>query len=149
MVSAIQAALLHCLWANGGSPSLYVQVVCLPAVRSKWEEELPKLAIFTKSASFGIISRTGSLEHKAVMENLRQARVLIIDDAHNFLNPNSNRSQQLTKHRADCVLLASAVPINRSSQDLLRLMELLDLKNLEEDQLAILKNSISRLSTAD
>ena len=137
MIAAIQAALLHGLWSMGVSQNLNVQVVCPPAVRINWERELRKLAVFNKTASFGIISREGSEEHKSVMESLRQTRVLIIDEAHNFLNPSYNRSSNLSKHRADYIILSTATPINRSSQDLLRILELLDLDNLTEAQLVI------------
>lgn len=135
MIAAIQAALIHALWAQGSLQNLHVQVVCPPSVRTYWEEELRKVAVFSKSVSFGVISREGSEEHKATLESLRQVRILIIDEAHNLLNPYSNRSFHLSKHRADYVLLTTATPINRSLQDLLRILELLDLDNLTREQL--------------
>lgn len=90
--------------------------------------------MFSRSVSFGGISRGGREEHKATEESLRQVRILIIDEAHNLLYPYSNRSFHLSKHRADYVLLTTATPINRSLQDLLRILELLDLDNLTREQ---------------
>lgn len=140
MIAAIQAALVHALWAQGSLQNLHVQVVCPPSVRTYWEEELRKVAVFSKSVSFGIISSERSEDHKATLDSLRQARILIIDEAHNLLNPYSNRSLHLSKHRADYVLLTTATPINRSLQDLLRILQLLDLDNLNKVQLESYRN---------
>lgn len=64
---------------------------------------------------------------------MRRAQTLAIDEAHNFLNLRSQRSQEVLAHVADHVVLFTATPINRGAADLLSLVDMLGADNLEED----------------
>jgi superfamily II DNA or RNA helicase len=135
MISAIQAALLYSLTYQGYSPDTKVLVICPPAVEESWREELNKLGVYSKSASNGVISQEKAFRHKETIEDLKNARILILDEAHNYLRPGSQRSQRLAQHRADFVLLATATPINRTALDLLRMLEMMNPDNLEDQDL--------------
>lgn len=83
--------------------------------------------------SSGILSSKRSPEHRQALEKLKQATILLIDEAHNFLNSRSARSKTIAYNGADHVILSTATPINRRITDLFRLVEILGLDNLSED----------------
>ena len=79
-----------------------------------------------------MLSRARSDRHDSVLTNLRRAQILCVDEGHNFLNFNSNRTQQLLRNMADHVALFTATPINRSAADLLRIADMLGADNLDD-----------------
>jgi hypothetical protein len=64
--------------------------------------------------------------------------VLAVDEAHNFLSADSNRTRHVRDSVADHVLLFTATPISRGAQDLLSLVELLGADNFDDGTLEIL-----------
>jgi superfamily II DNA or RNA helicase len=63
---------------------------------------------------------------------VRLANLLVIDEAHNYLNKSSTRSLSVATHRAEFIVLSTATPINKRAEDLLRLVQLLDPDNLDD-----------------
>jgi SNF2 family DNA or RNA helicase len=70
-------------------------------------------------------------------EEVRQANVLFLDEAHNYLSRTSKRSKAITSSAADYSALLTATPINRGSSDLLRMIELLGLDNLSDREFGV------------
>ncbi len=62
-----------------------------------------------------------------------------MDEAHNFLAADSNRTRHVRDSVADHVLLFTATPISRGTQDLLSLVGLLGADNFDDDTLEILE----------
>jgi len=87
--------------------------------------------------------RSTRIEGYAVAE----AQVLAIDEAHNYLNRDSNRSKAVRQSKADHVLLFTATPINQGAADLLTLVDLLGADNFEDATLEIL-DQLDRRSNA-
>ena len=123
--------LLNRLWAQGQASRTDATVVCPPNVTSEWEKEIRQSdAAKVRAVSHGMLSqgRNAETERKEV----RQANVLFLDEAHNYLSRTSKRSKAITSSAADYSALLTATPINRGSSDLLRMIELLGLDNLSD-----------------
>lgn len=134
MVTALQVALQHGLRAQGDETFYESLTVSPPTVLKSWEREKALLGVLGKDLSLGLLSQRTpgrALER----EQLRHAGILVLDEAHNLLNPHSARSRQVAGHGADYVILATATPINRRAGDLLRILQLLDLDNLSDEHL--------------
>ncbi len=133
------------MWSTGrGSTDLPV-VVAPPGVLEHWEQELRKVGMPLKAFSHGglsVASRSGADGAlRAEVEAVRAARVLAVDEAHNFLSGTSERTRRLLGNQADHVLLFTATPISRGGSDLLRLVNLLGADNFSDVTL----NELSRL----
>lgn len=127
------AALLNRFWQQGrGSRSKY-KIIAPPLVLVNWQEELNKLYFTVANPiSHGILSHLTSSQNRSHLKDIQDATVLLVDEAHNYLNFQSNRSQTIKNNKADHVILFTATPINRMWNDLLRMVELLGLDNLSE-----------------
>lgn len=128
------AALLNRFWKQGrGNRSKY-KIIAPPLVTDNWQEELDDL-YFTIAApvSHGVLSHLSTKKNQAHLKDIQDATVLLVDEAHNYLNIFSNRTQSIRKNKADHVILFTATPINRKWNDLLRMVELLGLDNLSEE----------------
>lgn len=126
-------ALVNRLWATGRSHRARCAVVCPPQVQAAWDEEADEAAFsFVRTVSQGALSHRRSIRHERAVGRVRDAAVLFVDEAHNYLNPQSGRSRQVLASGADHTALLTATPINRGAQDLLRLVELLGLDNLSD-----------------
>jgi hypothetical protein len=68
-----------------------------------------------------------------------RAQVLAVDEAHNFLTAESNRTRHVRDSVADHVLLFTATPISRGAQDLLSLVGLLGADNFDDETLEVLE----------
>lgn len=126
-------ALVNRLWATGRSHRALCTVVCPPQVQGNWADEADEAAFpFVQTVSQGVLSHRQSARHERAVGRVRNAAVLFVDEAHNYLNPQSGRSRQVLASGADHTALLTATPINRGAQDLLRLVELLGLDNLSD-----------------
>jgi len=127
------AALLNRFWQQGrGNRSSY-QIIAPPIVTDNWQKEVDDIYFTIASPiSHGILSHQASNKSKAHLRDLKNATVLLIDEAHNYLNASSNRTQSIQNNKADHVILFTATPINRKWNDLLRMVELLGLDNLSD-----------------
>lgn len=110
-------------------------MICPPAVEEGWNWEATYAGAPLEIVSHGALSHTRSGRHALTVESLRRAQILCVDEGHNFLNFNSNRTQTLLRNMADHVLLFTATPINRSVVDLLRIADMLGADNLEPSTL--------------
>jgi len=104
-----------------------------PSVTSEWISESAVASVPLDVFSHGMLSRAKSDSHDSLLNNLRRAQILCVDEGHNFLNFKSNRTQQLLRNMADHVALFTATPINRSAVDLLRIADMLGADNLDDD----------------
>lgn len=125
------------IWATGRTRRDLAVVVCPPAVETTWERESLRAGVNLFTLSHGLLSRAGidRVEDEAV----RASQILAVDESHNFLNRDSNRTRQLREGQPDHVLLFTATPINRGPADLLQLVSLLGADNFEDETLEILR----------
>tara|TARA_R110002020_G_scaffold37072_2_gene111776 strand:- start:4054 stop:7287 length:3234 start_codon:yes stop_codon:yes gene_type:complete len=131
--AAIILALKHWLWENGRHFKDNSVIVCPPLVKDKWAKEFRELSNNSNTQiSMGILSVKESKNKSDALDDLQIANILAIDEAHNYLNIETARSKSLRENSADYKLLITATPISKKSDDLLRLVELLDLDNLDD-----------------
>ncbi len=122
------------LYQIGKNYSTSSLVICPPLVVSKWEEEFRALKKLNSSQlSMGLLSNAGGKNKKKVEESLEIAKILTVDEAHNYLSATSNRTRLIKNNQAEYKILVTATPISKRVEDLLRLIELLDLDNLSDE----------------
>jgi hypothetical protein len=124
------------MWSTGRARGDVAVVVCPPAVESTWKREAQTARVNITTVSHGLLSREASLH--AERDAVAGAQILAVDESHNFLNRDSNRTRQLRGARADHVLLFTATPINRGAADLLQLVSLLGADNFDDSTLEVL-----------
>ena len=121
------------IWSTGrvrkGRPFL----ICPPSVVDVWERESRSCQLPLEVASQGGLSRNTTERGADIAEAVRRAQILAVDEAHNFLNVNSQRTQMLLGNIADHVILFTATPINKGPKDLLRLADMLGADNLDDE----------------
>jgi superfamily II DNA or RNA helicase len=126
------------LWQTGRVRSDLTALVGPPAVIDTWEAEAIGIGLMLSKVSHGLLSRR-TVDRSGREEALvRGAQILAIDEAHNFLNAGSNRTQQVRDSLADNVMLFTATPISKGAGDLLNLVGLLGPDNFEDRTLEIL-----------
>lgn len=130
------------LWSTGRVRRDLTVLVCPPSVEATWKTEAISCGLAIETVSHGKLSRA---ERTATghSREVRQAQLLAVDEAHNFLNPSSNRTRYLKENLADHVMLFTATPINKGAADLLDLVGLLGPDNFDDATLAIL-NQLDR-----
>jgi hypothetical protein len=125
------------LWSTGRVRGDLTVLVCPPAVEEQWLRESVACGLTVRTVSHGLLSR-GSLTGRRVQEDeVGQAQILAVDEAHNFL-ASSKRTRQVQDANADHVLLFTATPINRGAEDLLSLIDLLGADNFQDKTLDLL-----------
>ena len=136
LLACLELALVSRRWQLGRGDQTYSKIICPPIVRDNWIREFENIHLAQSAPiSSGILSSSGSNKYDRTINELKNTNILIIDEAHNYLNPKSSRSISLKSSLADCSILATATPINKRAEDLLRLIELLDIDNLEDEEL--------------
>ncbi|MEQ8477451.1 MAG: SNF2-related protein [Fulvivirga sp.] len=136
LVTSILLALINRRWSIGRGYRTNSLTICPPSVIDNWSNEYEKLRFSQQNPlSNGILSYENSKKHEAALTKIKNGNILVIDEAHNYLSRNSNRSHSIENSLADCILLVTATPINKKAEDLLRLIELLDIDNLNDDEL--------------
>ncbi len=134
--TALAYTTFHWLWENGLKDSSNALIISPKQVVENWEKEQTHFKIFNKIESMGRLSIGTDKNKKEIGKAINTTDILIIDEAHNYLSSKTNRSKSITNRRgATHVILATATPINRRAEDLLRLIELLDIDNLSDDDL--------------
>ena len=137
LVTSILLAIINRRWSIGRGYRTNSLTICPPAVIDNWSNEYEKLRFSQQNPlSNGILSYENSKKHEAALAKIRNGNILVIDEAHNYLSRTSNRSHSIESSLADCILLVTATPINKKAEDLLRLIELLDIDNLNDQELA-------------
>ncbi|PWG63679.1 SNF2-related protein [Spiribacter halobius] len=119
-------------------------LVCPPAVQETWRDEARECSLPLLTESHGQLSRGGGDAGSSIQDQVRRAQVLAVDEAHNFLNARSRRTRALLNNMADHTVLFTATPINRSAQDLLRLVDMLGADNLDPDTLKRFERMLRR-----
>jgi len=126
-------AVVDRIWSTGrvrkGRPFL----LCPPSVIDVWDRESRSCQLPLDVASQGGLSRSQSEKGESLADSLRRAQILAVDEAHNFHNPKSQRTQLLLGNIADHVILFTATPINKGPVDLLRLADMLGADNLDDE----------------
>lgn len=136
LVTSILLALINQRWSVGRGYKTNSLIICPPSVIDNWSGEFERLRFSQQSPiSNGILSYENSRKHEIAMRKIRNGNILVIDEAHNYLSRKSNRSHSIESSLADCILLVTATPINKKAEDLLRLIELLDIDNLNDQEL--------------
>lgn len=140
LCSTIILALESWLYENGRKEKANSVIVCPPLVREKWKGEFRELStISNNQISNGTLSNGKAKNLKVAEKELELANILAIDEAHNYLNINSKRSIAIRKNKADFKLLITATPINKKIDDLLKIIELLDVDNLDDESFEVFK----------
>lgn len=114
-------------------------LVCPPAVEPTWRTEALRCGLTINTVSHGRLSRTGDGGPHLAKHTVRGAQLLAVDEAHNFLNASSNRTQFLRQNLADHVVLFTATPISRGAGDLLDLVALLGPDNFDDTTHEVLR----------
>jgi hypothetical protein len=115
--------------SRGAAP---IALVCPPAVDGLWRHEGVRAGVNLNRYSHGALSSKNALAHDDTIEAVRRAAVLAVDEAHNYLNRGSLRTQAMHRNQADHVILFTATPINRGTQDLLSIIDLLGADNFDD-----------------
>lgn len=146
-------ALVDRLWSKGRARRQVRRdisvLVCPPSVEPTWQREATNCGLPLQIRSHGILSRRDSEGNEETVSAVRRAQILSIDEAHNFLNLASNRTQEILSNMADSVVLFTATPINRNASDLLALVDMLGADNMEEETLTVLEGLARRKSGGD
>lgn len=141
LCSTIILALEGWLYENGRREKANSVIVCPPLVIDKWKKEFRELAtISNNQISNGTLSNGKLKSLKVAEKELELANILAIDEAHNYLNIKSKRSIAIRKNNADFKLLITATPINKKIDDLLKIVELLDVDNLDDESFESFKS---------
>jgi len=123
------------IWRSGRIRRGRSILLAPPAVAREWERETAKAGVQVAVRSHGSLSHASAKDRDDLTDEVRRAQVLAVDEAHNFLNLHSKRTQILLGNMADHNILFTATPINRGVTDLLRLVDTLGADNLEKSTL--------------
>ena len=136
LISILLLLLNNWLWETGRRNSLYPLIICPPIVVNNWDRESVETHLPTPSSiSMGLLSNAKSHKYQHILKQIKIANILVIDEAHNFLNNSSIRSENVERNNCDYIILSTATPISKKVGDLFRLIELLDLDNLSDTEL--------------
>lgn len=145
LCTSLILSLKHWLYEIGKNYKTNSLIICPPLVVSKWEAEFRALKrIDNSQISMGLLSHSSTQNKKKISEDLRHVNILTIDEAHNYLSPKSNRTGLIKSNRADYKILVTATPISKKVEDLLKLIELLDIDNLSDDDFEKYKTLINK-----
>jgi superfamily II DNA or RNA helicase len=137
------------VWSIGRTRSDISVLVCPPTVQESWEKEANNCGLDLSIRSHGVLSRKDSDSYDVTASAVRRAQTIAIDEAHNFLNLASQRTQEVLSNLADNVVLFTATPINRGASDLLSLVDMLGADNMEEETLDILEGLSRRKGSVE
>lgn len=126
------------LWSTGRVRGDLTVLVCPPQVMEQWVREAVACRLTLTPVSHGLLSRPSKFGPRVEEEAVAAAQILAIDEAHNFLARDSNRTNHVRGTAAEHVLMFTATPINRGAEDLLALIDQLGADNFEDETLAVL-----------
>jgi superfamily II DNA or RNA helicase len=140
--ACLQLSIFNRLWSRSKGEQSNSIVLCPPIVSSNWKKEYEFLEFYNPPIfiSHGILSKRSSKKFLESLKGIKKANILIVDEAHNFLNKASNRSKSILESLADNTILFTATPINKKIEDILRIIELLDVDNLSDQALQLYKD---------
>ncbi|MBI2842739.1 MAG: hypothetical protein HYX78_05005 [Armatimonadetes bacterium] len=107
-----------------------ILVICPAQLESVWERASRDQGIALITESMETLGNTSGSGFEARLRDLENYALVIVDEAHNFRNPNANRFQNLMEilqggPQDKEVLLVTATPINNSIRDLFSLYRLM------------------------
>lgn len=133
--TALAYTLFHWLWENGLKDRSNALIICPKQVIDNWEKEQEHFKLYNKIESMGKLSLGNDRNQRSLQRQIESCDILVVDEAHNYLRPGSKRSRAISPKGSTHVILSTATPINKKADDLLRLIELLDIDNLSDDDL--------------
>jgi len=142
--TSLVLALKHWLYEVGRNYKTDSLIICPPLVVEKWEVEFRSLKNINNSRSMGLLSNSSIKNKKKLIDELNIANILVVDEAHNYLSPTSNRTKLIRNNKADYKILVTATPISKKVDDLLRLISLLDIDNLSDTDFETYKNLVNK-----
>ena len=142
-------ATLDRVWRSGRIRKGGSVLLAPPAVVQDWARESTRTGIPISIMSHGSLSHALGVKREDITEVVRRAQVLAVDEAHNFLNLHSKRTQMLMGNMADHTVLFTATPINRGVTDLLRLVDTLGADNLESSTLRMFEKLLRGRGTSN
>ncbi|GAA5084258.1 hypothetical protein GCM10023210_03910 [Chryseobacterium ginsengisoli] len=144
LCTSLILSLKHWLFEIGKNYKTNSLIICPPLVVSKWEDEFRAFKkVDYSQTSMGLLSNSSPKKKKQILEDLHNVNILTIDEAHNYLSPDSNRTNLLKSNRADYKILVTATPISKKVEDLLKLIELLDIDNLSDNDFETYKTLVN------
>ncbi|MFO7766792.1 MAG: helicase-related protein [Pelovirga sp.] len=139
-------AVMDRIWSTGRMRKDITALVCPPGqVSIAWQHEATSCGLPLSPLSHGVLSRKESEKYDGMLQVIRRAQSLAIDEAHNFLNQKSSRTRSLLGNMADVVVMFTATPINKGVRDLLMIVDLLGADNLEDSALALFERLGKRM----
>ena len=116
-------------------------VVTPSSVKAQWKSALDQLGLGSVGVfSDGLLSAKRGKRYERMARSLDSTELLVVDEAHRFITPTSNRSSSLYNVTAEATALFTATPINREASDLIAMVELIGPSNFEDDVIeAIMK----------
>ena len=137
-------ALRNQLAAGGKANADVTVMICPPAVQDLWQDAAETANIALHTHSQGVLSHKGSRNHPRLVQQVARTPLLCVDEVHNFLNPNSNRTRRLLRRVADNVIVFTATPINKGLHDLIPIVDVLGADNLDDTTLDIFDRLLQR-----
>lgn len=137
-------AVVDRIWRHGRARKAPAIVIAPPAVKDNWHQATREAGVPIDIQSHGHLSQSKSTAHIGVIDAVRRAQVLAVDEAHNFLNQASQRTRAILGNMADHTILFTATPINRSAVDLLRLADMLGADNLADSTVEAFSSLLRR-----
>ncbi len=145
LCTSLILALKHWLYQSGENYKTNSLTICPPLVVEKWESEFSSLKrMDNKQISMGLLSNASIKNKQKVKQNLSYANILTIDEAHNYLSSESNRTNIIKSNKAEFKILATATPISKRIEDVLKLIELLDIDNLSDEDFGKYKDLVNK-----
>lgn len=145
--ASLQLAVYNRFWVSGKGEKSVSWITCPPLVIPNWIYEYELLNTNApKMLSHHALSTHDDVKRLEVTEGIKKTNILIIDEAHNFLNKTSRRSRSILNSMADHTILFTATPINKKIEDILRLVEILDVDNLSDKSFEAYKKLVVRKS---
>ncbi len=140
MGAHLMRAVMDRIWSTGRIRRDIPVLVCPPDVQRIWETESRKTGLPLGTHSHGLLSRRDSDRRRDTVGAIRRAQILAIDEAHNFLNLQAERTRGLMGNMADHVVMFTATPINRGAGDFLRIIDMLGADNLDDEALRVFEH---------
>jgi superfamily II DNA or RNA helicase len=136
LATTLAYTLFHWLGENGHKDRSNALVIAPKQVVENWEAEDSRFTLSNKIESMGKLSNSKGKSIDKLQKEIEKVDILLIDEAHNYLNWKSIRSSRIRPKHSSHIILSTATPINKKADDLLRLIELLDIDNLSDEDLA-------------
>ncbi len=134
MGTALQRAVFDRMVRTGNLRGGGMSLISPPGVVPGWQKEILSYGLSHHPLSQAALSFADRERiDDFVAQAIKQAQILTVDEAHNYLNAGAKRAQVLLRNLADHVLLFTATPINRSASDLLCLVNILGADNFDPD----------------